>query len=156
VLTFKKVLSCLKIKRALTQALLFIFFASPLYITYAAVTAGKIDEQPGSDIEVTKAPVQAIEGPRGSRVDPKGFTLEPGMKIVSMNGTNIYLPEGTLVKKAHGVIYYEDIGEYLARRFEDIDKRLSQIEVSQQELKSQVQQLKQAVEEVNKRSLVSQ
>ncbi|MBU0881042.1 MAG: hypothetical protein KKE81_02465 [Candidatus Omnitrophica bacterium] len=51
--------------------------------------------------------------------------LRPGMKLMKVGGINMLVPEGTKFYKQGAQVKMEQAGEYSARRFKEMDERLS-------------------------------
>ena len=108
-----------------------------------------------SDIEVSKEPEKNLLGPQGTPVENGKYSVGGGMELIQVGGTNIVAPQGTRVTKEHGMVVYEDMGEFLGRRFSEIEERLAKVEETQKQLKETLQRLEKAIDEMAKRSLVS-
>lgn len=66
----------------------------------------------------------------------------PGMGVIKYGGLNIVAPEDIQVRKEGGRVVAEDRGAYIGRKFDEIAKRLNNIELKQDELKKELEQLK--------------
>jgi len=87
-----------------------------------------------------------ILGPDGTKINKAKFELGPGMEIIKVGEINIVAPKGTRVHKVGSHVIFEDIGEYLGRKFDELDKRLEKIELQQGQLKDELGQLKKELE----------
>lgn len=54
--------------------------------------------------------------------------MRPGMKIMKVGGINMMVPEGTKFYKQGAQVKMEEASEYSARRFKEMDERLSKID----------------------------
>jgi hypothetical protein len=88
----------------------------------------------------------SIVVPPGDKVDPQKFKVGPGMEITKVKGANIIAPKDTRVYKQGSQIIYEDIGEYLGRRFDELEKRIQAIENEQSKMKEELKKIKQELE----------
>jgi flagellar capping protein FliD len=112
----------------------------------------KTASTPGS-INMTDVTILA---PLGKKVEQDKIRVGAGMELTQFGGLNIIAPKGTKIYKEGSQILYEDLGEFLGRKFDEIDNRLGQIEKKQEELKSQLEELKKSLEAKNKRGLIGQ
>lgn len=90
----------------------------------------------------------------GKEVKEKDFKLGPGMEVISVKGTNVVVPKGTRVEDKGSWIKFEDPGEFLGRRLEEIETRLHQLQVQQEQLIQELKQLKETLEEQKKRNSI--
>jgi hypothetical protein len=88
----------------------------------------------------------SIVAPGGDKVDTQKFKVGPGMEIIKIKGANIIVPKDTRVYRQGSQIIYEDIGEYLGRRFEELEKRIQAIENGQSKIKEELKKIKQELE----------
>ena len=72
--------------------------------------------------------------------------LSPGMEVKNVGGINVIVPQGTRVHKEGSQIVYEDLGEYLGRRFHELEQLVfvMQKEISRQS--AQLEALRQDLE----------
>lgn len=70
---------------------------------------------------------------------PAGMEI---LKIGKRKDLTILVPKGTKVTQESNVLMVEGIGEYSARRFEEIEARFKNLEVKLEDLKNQIEQLK--------------
>ncbi len=115
--------------------------AGLVFLSTAQATEEETVAAVSSDIEVSKEPVKLIQAPAGKAVSKTNLNLGEGMEVVEMGGTNVLVPKGARVSKEHGMIVYEDTGEFLARRFFELEARLEALEKEQQALKALVEEL---------------
>jgi hypothetical protein len=94
-------------------------------------------------------------GVTGREVRNPDFKLGPGMEVINIRGTNIVVPKGTKVQDMGSWIKFEDLGEYLGRQFDTIEKRFAQLEAAQGEIKKQLAEIKKTLDDIDKRSLAS-
>ena len=59
----------------------------------------------------------------------------PGMEIIIIGDVRHIVPKGTKILKQGGVVTLEGHNEYMARRFSDVEQRLSAVEREIEELK---------------------
>ncbi|MFH0827172.1 MAG: hypothetical protein V1923_04745 [Candidatus Omnitrophota bacterium] len=71
----------------------------------------------------------------GKEVREKDFKLGPGMEVISLKGTNIVAPKGTRAFDMGSWIKVEDLGEFLGRRFNEMQTRLNQLAQQQEQLR---------------------
>ncbi|MDP3143082.1 MAG: hypothetical protein Q8N14_03945 [Candidatus Omnitrophota bacterium] len=70
---------------------------------------------------------------------PAGMEI---LKIGKRKDLTILVPKGTKVTQESNVLLVEGIGEYSARRFEEIEARFKNLEARLEDLKKQIEQLK--------------
>ena len=92
----------------------------------------------------------------GKKVREKDFKLGPGMEVISLKGTNIVAPKGTRVFDMGSWIKVEDIGEFLGRKFDEIQTRLSQLAQQQEQLREELLEIKESLRERNAKSPTSE
>jgi len=90
----------------------------------------------------------------GNSVSISGDNVGPGMEVIKIDQVNIIAPKGTRVRKEGSQVVFEDLGEYLGRKFDEIEQRFSQIEASQEELKKQMEEIRQGINELRKESIL--
>ena len=76
--------------------------------------------------------------------------VPPGMEIITMNKVRHVVPKGTKIHKKGGVFVLEGQSEYIAGRFDIIDKHLESIKEKEKELTFEVEGLKRTVEKLQK------
>ena len=98
---------------------------------------------------------------------PIGMTLEeavekgeveipPGMEMLKIGKNSAAIvPKGTLVHKDGGQIFVESVQQYAARRFEAMEKRLSEIMATQKTFQKEINLLKASLDKVQKAVLSS-
>jgi cell division protein FtsB len=71
-------------------------------------------------------------------------TFLPGMetKVIGSQGQRLYLPRGTKLRKIGAQLIIEDNAEYVADRLWILKNRIKQLETENEELKKQIQDLK--------------
>lgn len=89
----------------------------------------------------------------GKEVREKDFKLGPGMEVIRLKGTNIVAPEGTRVFDMGSWIKVEDLGEFLGRRFDEIQAGLQQLKKEQEQLRQELKEIRESLEELNENSL---
>lgn len=72
------------------------------------------------------ADIRVFRAPEGTRVKERG-RLGPGMELVSVDGVKIAVPRGARVYKEGSQVLFEDTGEYMARRFDEIQKQIDHL-----------------------------
>ncbi len=91
----------------------------------------------------------------GEEVKKKDFNLDPGMELISIRGVNVVAPKGTKVVDKGSWIKVEDVGEFLGRRFDEIEDHLENSEKQQDELRQELTKIKNTLDELYERSLTS-
>ena len=81
-------------------------------------------------------------------------SVGPGMKVIKSGGLNIVAPSDIKMQKKDGKIITEDLGSYMGRKFEAIEKRLDTIEEKQEELKNELGVLKQRIGDLENKNTV--
>ena len=76
--------------------------------------------------------------------------VPPGMEIITINNVRYLVPKGTKIHKRGGVFVLEGQSEYMAKRFDIIDKHLESIKEKEKGLSFEVEQLKKTVEKLQK------
>ncbi len=85
---------------------------------------------------------ESIFAPSGvARTGNPDEHLGPGMERVTIGGVSISAPKGMRVSKEGSRIKFEDTGEYMARRFDDLENRIAQLQARDAELRSMIMQL---------------
>ena len=75
----------------------------------------------------------------------------PGMEVKNVGGINVIVPQGTRVHKEGSQIVYEDLGEYLGRRFYELTERLETLRGEQEKQSALLSQLQQEIEKIRER-----
>jgi hypothetical protein len=135
---------------------IFFFFIVPVLSAYAQESINQTQDKLVLQEQTQDTDSPDIRIPEGTKVDKKNFRLGPGMEITTLGEINIVAPRGTKVRKEGSQIIFEDSGEYLGRKFDEMESRFAKIEARQEELKDMLERLDKAVEEISKRSLPSQ
>lgn len=81
----------------------------------------------------------------GKRIRTSKDKIGPGMEIIQLDEVNIVAPKGTRVRKQGSQILFEDSGEYLGRKFDEIDKRFADVESRLQDLGNETRSLRKAL-----------
>jgi len=68
--------------------------------------------------------------------------MPPGMVARKVGGSNIIMPKDAIVRKQGDALIYEDINEYAARKFMEIEKRLSKIDAALESIHKELQEPK--------------
>ena len=76
--------------------------------------------------------------------------IPPGMEVIVINRVRHLVPKGTKIYEKGGVQVLEGRNEYMAGRFEDIDKRLESLKEGEKKLILDVEQLKKIAEKLQK------
>lgn len=76
--------------------------------------------------------------------------VPPGMEVIIINKVRYLVPKGTKIRKKGGVFVLEGKSEYMAERFDIVDKQLKAIKEKESELVFEVEQLKKIVEKLRK------
>jgi len=91
-----------------------------------------------------------ISAQDGDQELPPGISeLPPGMEVVNIGTANVIAPIGSKVNKEGTVIIVEPIEQYAARRFLDIEGRLSSIDLRLNELADNIEKLKKSTEKID-------
>jgi len=64
-----------------------------------------------------------------------------GMDVISIRGLNIAVPRGMKIEDKGSYVVIEDMSSYLDRRFDAVDKRLTQIEDMQEDLRQGLEEV---------------
>ena len=62
--------------------------------------------------------------------------IPPGMEVIKVGKANVVVPKGTKIRRGGDVMFLENINEYSARKFSEIEDRLSKIEATLSELET--------------------
>lgn len=66
-----------------------------------------------------------------------------GMEIITVGGgQQLILPKGTKMRRVGAQLIIEDNAEYVSERLWDLEKRIKKLESADEELKKQIQELK--------------
>lgn len=134
-----------------------IFATIVIYVLYFMPLTNSAQELPSSGIRNTTIDERDgnIIGLDGKKIDTKNLRVGPGMEVIEIGETKVVVPKGTKVHKTGSLITFEDTGEYMSRRFEELDTRLKQIEAQQEELRKELQELHKMVDGLLKRDTIS-
>ena len=138
--------------RAIKAGLIFALYIYAIF-TSSAASAQEIEntaDRQRQNVNATEIDVVTFAG---KSEKTKMDNIGAGMEVVEMQGLNIVVPKGAKIRREANRIYFEDTGEYLARRFDEMEKRFAQIEARQEELKKEIAQLKQSVQDKDSRLL---
>ncbi|MCF7871364.1 MAG: hypothetical protein K9L77_02585 [Candidatus Omnitrophica bacterium] len=70
----------------------------------------------------------------------------PGMEVIKIGNVNYIVPEGTKVRKQKdGIIKLEGRLEYVARRFSEIEKKISELEKTDEILKEKFENIERLI-----------
>ncbi|MDD5466098.1 MAG: hypothetical protein PHP73_07175 [Candidatus Omnitrophica bacterium] len=86
---------------------------------------------------VTNTPAKANNDNSNQQKPPSG------MEIITVgDGQQLILPKGTKMRKIGAQLIIEDNAEYVSERIWDLEKRIKRLESANEELKKQIQELK--------------
>lgn len=87
---------------------------------------------------VTDIPARAGDDDTNQQKPPSG------MEIINVGGAGqqLILPKGTKMRKVGAQLIIEDNAEYVSERIWDLEKRINKLESASEELKKQIQELK--------------
>lgn len=75
--------------------------------------------------------------------EDKNKEIPPGMELVLVKDNyKLLVPEGAKIRKEGAVFILENIDEYVARRFHDMEERIVRIEAKEDGLKKEIERLK--------------
>jgi hypothetical protein len=81
----------------------------------------------------------------------------PGMEIKKVGDLNIVVPRGAEVRRTEkvGLIFVESTDQYVSRQLLEMEDRFAKIEAEQEELKKEIELLKEAIDQLGRRSIIS-
>lgn len=88
---------------------------------------------------------QRIVTPSGAVLQGNDSVAGPGMEIKDVGGARVIVPKGAKVYKEGSRIIFEDIGEYLARRFETLEAEITLLRARLQQNEQQIEGLMEEV-----------
>ena len=71
--------------------------------------------------------------------------LKPGMETVEIGDAKILVPQGAKVYKEGDVIQVEDLSEYSARKFQELEARCNKLQAQYEEINKKTEQLTEMV-----------
>ena len=80
--------------------------------------------------------------PEGESAKTEKITVRPGMELKRVGGINLVIPEGAKVYQEGSHLAMEEPEEYAARRFKEMDARITAIENRQKEMTCEIDKLK--------------
>lgn len=120
-------------------SLIFLLIISLVFV-YAEESGGETQNKQSLD-------AQAIAS-QGAQSGKNSVEIGPGMEAITISGASILVPKDMIVTQKKGRVKKEDIGAYMGRKFDEIDKRFSSIESKQGELKAGIEEIKKELEEL--------
>ncbi|MBN1912872.1 MAG: hypothetical protein JW788_00575 [Candidatus Omnitrophica bacterium] len=117
-------------------------------LCFAQAAEDEGDPQPG---KVATSSTVTYEGINADVTGQKSIA-GPGMEIVDLNGMKIIAPKGAKIRREANRIFFEDTGEYLARRFDEMEKRFALTDEKIEELRKEIIQLRKDIEDSRKGS----
>jgi hypothetical protein len=124
---------------AIKIVLLILLFTPVTLFCYAQEQKQNSFDRSSSSVEdADTSDVEYLKGEDYNGGAP-GYKLGSGLEVIKTGGLNILAPKGSKIRRRGSLIILEDPAEYLSRKFDDIDKRLSAIEKNQQELMLRLQ-----------------
>lgn len=86
-----------------------------------------------------------LESPAAENKKLESPQFKPGMETVEIGDAKILVPRGAKVYKDGDLIKVEDLSEYSARNFEEIQKRFNTLQEKYEEMKKEIEQLRETV-----------
>jgi hypothetical protein len=80
--------------------------------------------------------------------------VPPGMELLEMGAAKVVVPVGTKVRRIGSLIILEDDGEYMSRRFLEMEERIQELEAKEKELKQEIEALKQTLDKIQTRESI--
>ncbi|GEM_PF-2868578 len=98
--------------------------------------------------------VCALAEEEGNYTQPQ-VKVGPGLEVIKVGNINIVAPKGSRISQKDGQINVEDISAYVSRKLEEVDARFSSIENKQEEMKEDITQLKETVDNLQNNTSAS-
>lgn len=76
--------------------------------------------------------------------------IPPGMELINIGGIRMIVPQGMKIEKKGSLVVMEGTDEFAARNFTEMGARLDRIEVSQNDLRKVVDDLKREISDLRK------
>ncbi|MFC1699770.1 hypothetical protein ACFL1I_07450 [Candidatus Omnitrophota bacterium] len=76
--------------------------------------------------------------------------LPAGMEIVESGTVKVVVPEGARIIEKDGYLKVEDTQEYVARKFQEMKRRLEKIESEEEQMKQQLEELQGVLDDIQK------
>jgi hypothetical protein len=70
----------------------------------------------------------------------------PGMEIISIGNVNHIVPKGTKVRKKDGVVTFEGRFEYISRKFNEVEEKISALKEENKILETKFEDLKKSID----------
>lgn len=83
-----------------------------------------------------------LSTPSGSMRQANDSAVGPGMEIKDVGGIRVIVPKGARVYKDGSHVVFEDIGEYLARRFEVMETEIAALQENLHRHEQEIARLK--------------
>lgn len=71
-----------------------------------------------------------------------------GMELIQAGTVRILVPKGARVKREGSLIIVEDLGEYVGRKFLEMEERFAKFEEKEEERRKEIEELKKALDEI--------
>lgn len=71
-----------------------------------------------------------------------------GMELIQAGTVRILVPKGARVKREGSLIIVEDLGEYVGRKFLEMEERFAKFEEKEEELRKEIEELKKVLDEI--------
>ncbi len=78
-------------------------------------------------------------------IEEEGIRLGPGMERKRVGGINLRVPKGAEVYQDGPNVIMEELEEYIARKFKEMEDRIGKIEKNQEELNKEIKRLKEII-----------
>ena len=83
----------------------------------------------------------------------KGLKIQPGpgMEVIKMGNAYVTVPKGAKIEKRGTVFYVEGPEQYAARKFEEMEKNITDMDTKFVSIEEQYEKLKKELEQLKKR-----
>ncbi|MFH1045691.1 MAG: hypothetical protein V1727_01855 [Candidatus Omnitrophota bacterium] len=88
--------------------------------------------------------------------DQTSIKIGPGMELLEVGAVRVLVPKGTHFADKGSKVEVESIGEYVGRRFLDVEARLTTMEEKDQSLKVELDSLKKELEALKQKAAASE
>lgn len=83
--------------------------------------------------------------------DKEKIAVGPGMELLEIGTVRVIVPKGTLYEDKGSKVEVEGIGEYVGRRFLEVEAHFSELEAREEVLRAEIEELKQKVEQLQQK-----
>ncbi|MBN3038526.1 MAG: hypothetical protein JW869_03815 [Candidatus Omnitrophica bacterium] len=80
--------------------------------------------------------------------DDEKIKIGPGMELLQIGTVRVIVPKGTKYEDKGSKVEVEGIGEYVGRRFLEMEERFAALEAKEEALKEEVARLKEEIEQL--------